>query len=56
MMYLLDTDMVSLFQHGHPAVCAAVGKHSPREVAITVLTVEEQLSGWYTELRRNKKA
>lgn len=50
--YLLDTDTVSPFQHGHPDVCAAVAEHSPTEVAITVLTVEEQLSGWYKELRR----
>jgi tRNA(fMet)-specific endonuclease VapC len=55
-MYLLDTDTVSLFQHGHAAVCAAIAKHSPSEIGITVLTVEEQLSGWYKELRQAKKA
>jgi tRNA(fMet)-specific endonuclease VapC len=53
-LYLLDTDIVSLFQRGHPAVCAAVARHAPAEVGITVMTVEEQLSGWYTELRRAK--
>ncbi len=54
-LFLLDTDMVSLFQRGHPVVCAAIAKHLPQEVAITVITVEEQLSGWYTELRRANK-
>jgi tRNA(fMet)-specific endonuclease VapC len=54
--YILDTDTVSLFQHGQPAVCAAVGNHATDNVAISVLTVEEQLSGWYKELRRAKTA
>jgi tRNA(fMet)-specific endonuclease VapC len=53
--YLLDTDMVSLYQHGHPRVCAAVADHHSTDVVISVLTVEEQLSGWYSELRRAKK-
>jgi tRNA(fMet)-specific endonuclease VapC len=54
-LYLLDTDTVSLFQRGHPAVCANVAAHSPAEIGIAVLTVEEQLSGWYRELRRTNK-
>src|SRR6266498_2754905 len=54
-LYILDTDIVSLFQHNHPAVCARVQQHPLAELAITVLTVEEQLSGWYNELRKAKK-
>ena len=53
-LYLLDTDIISLFQRGHAKVCTAVSQHVPEEIAITVITVEEQLSGWYTELRRAK--
>jgi hypothetical protein len=45
-LYLLDTDMVSLFQHGHAKVCAQVANHSPADIGITVITIEEQLSGW----------
>jgi tRNA(fMet)-specific endonuclease VapC len=52
--YVMDTDTVSLYQHGHPRVCAAVKAHAAGEVVITVMTVEEQLSGWYSELRRAK--
>src|SRR5437667_12267087 len=55
-LYLLDTDTVSLYQHGHPGVCAAVADHASSAVVISVMTVEEQLSGWYSELRRAKKA
>ena len=52
---VFDTDTISLFQHDHPAVTAAVRSHPLSELAITVLTVEEQLSGWYSELRKAKK-
>jgi tRNA(fMet)-specific endonuclease VapC len=55
-LYVLDTDTVSLYQHGHPRVCAAVAGHQTSAVVISVMTVEEQLSGWYSELRRAKKA
>jgi tRNA(fMet)-specific endonuclease VapC len=54
-LYLLDTDTVSLYQHGHPRVCLAIAEHSTSAVVISVMTVEEQLSGWYSELRRAKK-
>jgi len=54
-LFILDTDIVSLFQHNHPSVTAAIRLHAPIEIAITVLTVEEQLSGWYKELRRTNK-
>jgi len=51
-LYVMDTDTVSLYQHGHPRVCAAVNAQAAGEVVITVMTIEEQLSGWYSELRR----
>ena len=54
--FVLDTDIVSLLQRGNRLVTAHVGSHSPDEVATTVITVEEQLSGWYTLLRRAKTA
>ncbi|WP_439629089.1 hypothetical protein [Gemmata sp.] len=40
-LFVLDTDTLSLFQHGHAAVCAAVRNHPVTELAVTVLTVEE---------------
>jgi tRNA(fMet)-specific endonuclease VapC len=55
-LYLLDTDTVSLYQHGHPLVCAAVAGRTSDTMVISIMTVEEQLSGWYVELRRAKKA
>jgi tRNA(fMet)-specific endonuclease VapC len=54
--FVLDTDIVSLLQHGHPTVAMHVGNCAPNDVATTIITVEEQLSAWYTLLRRAKTA
>jgi tRNA(fMet)-specific endonuclease VapC len=52
--YVLDTDTLTLFQEHHPRVVHVVAQHPTADLAITVLSVEEQLSGWYTRLRRAK--
>jgi tRNA(fMet)-specific endonuclease VapC len=51
-LYILDTDILSLLQDGDLIVRQRVGSHPANEVAITVISVEEQLRGWYTKLRR----
>jgi tRNA(fMet)-specific endonuclease VapC len=53
--FVLDTDTLTLFQEGHPAVCGNVLQQPADAVAITVLSVAEQLSGWYTQLRQAKR-
>jgi tRNA(fMet)-specific endonuclease VapC len=53
-LYVLDTDTLSLFQEGHPDICRRALAVPADALAITVLSVEEQLSGWYTELRKAK--
>lgn len=53
-LYMLDTDTLVLFQEGNDAVCGRVLSHSARNLAVSVITVEEQLSGWYTLVRRAK--
>jgi len=54
--YVLDSDTISLLQRGDPTVVGHVGSCAPDEVAATIISVEEQLSGWYTLLRRAKMA
>ena len=54
-LHVLDTDTLSLLQEGQPTVLACVAAHQPDEIAVSVITVEEQLSGWYRQLRRAKK-
>lgn len=53
--FILDTDVLTLIQEGHPEIGRRFLEQSPDVVATTVLTVEEQLSGWYTQLRKAKR-
>jgi tRNA(fMet)-specific endonuclease VapC len=50
--YILDTDTLSLLQQGHSKVLQEFVARPPADLAITVISVEEQLSGWYTALRK----
>jgi tRNA(fMet)-specific endonuclease VapC len=52
--WVLDTDILTLYERGHPAVVQNCTAHAPATVAITIISVEEQFSGWYTRLRRAK--
>jgi len=53
--HLLDTDMLTLFQHGHPKVSARCAVAPPGSLAITIISVEEQFLGWYTRTRQAKR-
>lgn len=53
-LFVLDTDILTLFQLKHPTVVARVAEHASDRIAISVVTVEEQLSGWYTQIRKAK--
>ncbi len=53
-LFVLDTDVLTLFQRGDATILARVGQHYSSEIAISVVTVEEQLSGWYAQLRKAK--
>lgn len=53
-LFVLDTDILTLFERGHASVRERVAKHPPHAIAISVVTVEEQLSGWYSQLRNAK--
>ena len=54
-LYVLDTDILTLFQMGHPEVIRHVQGYVADQLAVSVISVEEQLTGWYTKLRRAKK-
>lgn len=53
--YVLDTDIISLLQQGHPQTVVRYSLVPANEVGITVISVEEQLSSWYTLIRQAKK-
>jgi len=54
-LFVLDTDIVSLLQRGHPRVVSRCAARRPEELAISVISLEEQLSGWYSLLRKTKQ-
>lgn len=51
-LYVLDTDTVSHLRNGHPLVTARAAAVLPPQKFVTIITVEEQLDGWYSMLRR----
>lgn len=50
--YLLDTDTLSLAQRSHPRVTAKIQATSSDELAISIITVEEQLRGRFLQIRQ----
>ena len=53
-LYVLDTDALSRFRLGNVAITERLLATAPERVAISVITVEEQLSGWYIQLRQQQ--
>lgn len=51
-LWILDTDCVSLFQQAHPFVRERVNAVIPQEIAVTIITLEEQLYGRLNRIRR----
>jgi tRNA(fMet)-specific endonuclease VapC len=54
-LYVLDTDTLQLFQDENPTVVGRIRTVAPGDLAISVISVEEQLSGWYAQLRQAKR-
>ena len=52
---VLDTDTTTLLLRGQLAVCDKAAAHDAADLAITIVNVEEILTGWYTQIRRARK-
>lgn len=52
--FVLDTDTFSLFLKGQPRVCENVLGRPLDQTTTTIITVEEELGGWYSVLRKTK--
>ena len=50
-LWVLDTDHVSLFQHRNPLIVQRVNSVKFEEIAITIITAEEQLRGRFNVIR-----
>ena len=51
-MYILDTDHVSLFQRKHPIIIKRLNEIHPENLAITIITVEEQIKGRFKLIKQ----
>lgn len=50
--FVLDTDHLSLLQRSHPLVASHVASVATEDLAITIVTAEEQLRGWLAAIRQ----
>ena len=55
-LYLLDTDHITLLQRNHPAVIVRLASLPPEVVAVTVVSAMEQMRGRLAQLHRAKTA
>jgi tRNA(fMet)-specific endonuclease VapC len=54
-LFVLDTDLLTLYYRGHPTVVRRVDARPPTELAISIMTIDEQLTGWYTLTRQARR-
>jgi tRNA(fMet)-specific endonuclease VapC len=54
-LFVLDTDHLTLYYHGDPIVVQSVDGRPSTDLAISVMTVDEQITGWYTLTRRARQ-
>jgi tRNA(fMet)-specific endonuclease VapC len=55
-LYVLDTDHLTLLRRGHAEVVARVAATPQTDIAITVISIEEQFRGWFTQVRKARDA
>lgn len=51
--FVLDTNILTLLQEGDPQVGERIRKFEPGEIGLTIITVDEDLTGWHTQLRKS---
>jgi len=54
-LFVLDSDILALYYRGDHTVVRSVSACPASELAISVLTVDQQLTGWYTLTRQARR-
>ncbi len=54
-LFVLDTDILTLYYHVDATVVRHVDVRPPIELSISVMTIDEQLTGWYTATRQARR-
>ena len=52
-LWILDTNHVTHLQNSHPNVLKHLSTVNPKDVAITAITAEEQIRGWFKVMNVN---
>ncbi|MBG1269227.1 type II toxin-antitoxin system VapC family toxin [Nostoc sp. WHI] len=55
-LWILDTDTLTLFQKQHPLIKQRINQVNFQDIAVTVITVEEQMRGWLDAIRQSSEA
>lgn len=55
-LYVLDTDHLTLLRRGHAEVASRVAATPQADIAITIISIEEQFRGWFTQVRKARDA
>jgi tRNA(fMet)-specific endonuclease VapC len=55
-LFVLDTDHLTLIRYGNAEVTARLRATPEGERATTIISVEEQLRGWFTQVRKARDA
>lgn len=53
-LYLIDTNIFSLYLRKDPVVTSRLNTIRLDEIAVSIITVEEVLTGWFTRIHRAK--
>ncbi|MFP4008452.1 MAG: type II toxin-antitoxin system VapC family toxin [Spirulinaceae cyanobacterium] len=51
-LYVFDTDCLTLFQPQHPSIVQRVTATNPQDIAVTIISLEEQIYGRLNAIRR----
>jgi predicted nucleic acid-binding protein len=54
--YVLDTDHLTLLRRGNPNVVRHVAAKPATDLAVTIISIEEQFRGWFTQVRKARGA
>jgi tRNA(fMet)-specific endonuclease VapC len=55
-LWIFDTDHATLFQQGNTQIAQRLNAVNPKDIAITIVTVEEQMYGRLNRIRRSNSA
>jgi tRNA(fMet)-specific endonuclease VapC len=55
-LWVLDTDHLTFFQNDHPLVKQRINQINPENLAVTVITSEEQMRGWLNAINQSSQS